>query len=149
MDVILLEKVRNLGALGDQVKVKPGFARNYLIPYGKAVSATAENRAKFEARRAELERAQTDALDRSKSRAKQLDGFTVQIVRKVAEDGTMYGSVSNRDIAEAVTQAGFPLERSEVILSQGPLKTIGDHDIPLSLHPEIAAKIIVSVIGES
>jgi large subunit ribosomal protein L9 len=149
MEVILLERVRNLGALGDQVKVKAGFARNYLIPYGKAVSASAENRAKFEARRAELERAQTDALDRAKSRAQRLDGFTVQIVRKVAEDGTMYGSVTNRDIAEAVTQAGFELERSEVVMSRGALKTIGDHEVPVTLHAEVSAKIIVSVIGES
>ena len=149
MEVILLERVRNLGGLGEQVKVKAGFARNYLIPYGKAVSATAENRAKFEARRAELERAQTDALDRARSRAQRLNGFTVQIVRKIAEDGTMYGSVTNRDIAEAVTQAGFELERSEVVMSQGPLKTIGDHEIPVALHAEVSAKIIVSVIGES
>lgn len=149
MEVILLEKIRNLGALGDQVKVKPGFARNYLIPYGKAVTATAENRAKFEARRAELERVQNESLGRARERGEKLDGFTVQIVRKVAEDGTMYGSVSNRDIADAVTQAGFELERSEVILSQGPLKTVGDHEIPVVLHPEVTVKIIVSVIGES
>lgn len=149
MDVILLEKVRNLGALGDQVKVKAGFARNYLIPYGKAVTATPENRAAFEARRAELERAQNEALGKSRERAEKLNGYTVQIVRKVAEDGTMYGSVTNRDIAEAVRQAGFELERSEVILSQGPLKSVGDHEIPLDLHPEVSVKIIVSVIGES
>src|SRR5690606_1982601 len=129
MEVILLEKIRNLGALGDQVKVRPGLARNYLIPYGKAVTATAENAAKVEAQRAELERRQTEALERARSRAEQLDGFTVQIVRKVAEDGTMYGSVTNRDIAEAVHEAGFELERSEVILPQGPLKTVGDHEI--------------------
>lgn len=149
MDVILLEKVRNLGGLGDQVKVKAGFARNYLIPYGKAVSATADNRAKFEARRAELERAQNEQLGKAKDRAEKLNGFTVQIVRKVAEDGAMYGSVTNRDIAEAVVAAGFEVERSEVILSQGPLKTIGDHEVPITLHPEVSAKIIVSVVGES
>lgn len=149
MEVILLEKMRNLGGLGEQVKVRAGFARNYLIPYGKAVTATAENRARFEARRAELERAQNESLGSARERAEKLDGFTVQIVRKVAEDGTMYGSVSNRDIAEAVTQAGFELERGEVVLSQGPLKTIGDHEIPIGLHPEISVKIIVSVIGES
>lgn len=149
MDVILLEKVRNLGGLGDQVKVKAGFARNYLIPYGKAVSATAENRAKFEARRAELERAQNESLAGARERAEKLNGFTVQIVRKVAEDGTMYGSVTNRDIAEAVTQAGFAVERNEVVLSAGPLKSIGDHEVPVTLHPEIGAKIIVSVIGEA
>lgn len=149
MEVILLEKVRNLGGLGEQVKVRAGFARNYLIPYGKAVAATAENRARFEARRAELERAQNESLGKARERAERLNGFTVQIVRKVAEDGTMYGSVSNRDIADAVIEAGFELERSEVILSQGPLKTVGDHEIPVSLHPEVSVKIIVSVIGES
>ncbi len=149
MEVILLEKVRNLGGLGDQVKVKAGFARNYLIPYGKAVAATAENRAKFEARRAELERLQNESLAKARDRAEKLNGFTVQIVRKVAEDGTMYGSVSNRDIAEAVKQAGFELERSEIVLPRGPLKAIGDHEVTVTLHPEIAIKIIVSVIGES
>lgn len=149
MEVILLEKIRNLGALGEQVKVRAGFARNYLIPYGKAVTATAENRARFEAQRAELERRQNESLGRARERAQQLDGFTVQIVRKVAEDGTMYGSVTNRDIAEAVHQGGFELERSEVILPQGPLKTVGDHEIELALHPEVEAKLIVSVIGES
>lgn len=149
MEVILLEKIRNLGALGEQVKVRAGFARNYLIPYRKAVTATAENRARFEAQRAELERRQNESLGRARSRAEQLNGFTVQIVRKVAEDGTMYGSVTNRDIAEAVHQAGFELERSEVILPQGPLKTVGDHEIELALHPEVEAKLIVSVVGES
>jgi len=148
MEVILLEKIRNLGGLGDEVKVRPGFARNYLIPYGKAVPATPENRAKFEARRAELERVQQEALTRARERAEKLNGFTVQIVRKVAEDGTMYGSVTNRDIAEAVEQAGFEIERSEIELPQGPLKTIGDHEIAVSLHPEVTARIIVSVIGE-
>src|SRR5690606_3176154 len=121
---------------------------NYLIPYGKAVPATPENRAKFEARRAELERVQQEALTRARERAEKLDGFTVPIVRKVAEDGTMYGSVTNRDIAEAVQQAGFEVERSEIELPHGPLKTIGDHDIAVRLHPEVTARIIVSVIGE-
>lgn len=148
MEVILLEKVRNLGALGDQVKVKSGFARNYLIPYGKAVVATADNRTKFEARRAELERVQADAFGKAQARAGSVNGFTVQIVRKVAEDGTMYGSVTNRDIAEAVAEAGFELSRSEVMLSQGPLKTVGDHEVVVTLHPEVSVKIIVSVVGE-
>ncbi|HEX7044501.1 MAG TPA: 50S ribosomal protein L9 [Burkholderiales bacterium] len=148
MEIILLEKIRNLGGLGDEVKVRPGFARNYLIPYGKAVPATPENRAKFEARRAELERAQHEALARARERAEKLNGFTVQIVRKVAEDGTMYGSVTNRDIADAIEQAGFEIERSEIELPHGPLKTIGDHEIAVHLHPEVSARIIVSVIGE-
>jgi len=149
MEVILLEKVRNLGSLGEQVKVRAGFARNYLIPYGKAVVANAENKAKFELRRAELEKAQTDSLDRARSRAAKIEGATVQIVRKVSEDGTMFGSVGTRDIAEAMTAAGFELVKSEIHLSAGPIKAIGDHEIHVSLHPEINVKIIVSVVGEA
>lgn len=148
MEVILLEKVRNLGDLGEQVKVKSGFARNYLIPYGKAVTANEENRAKFEAQRAVLEMAQADALGKAKARAEKLTGFTVQIVRKVGEEGKLFGSVGIRDICDAVEQAGFELERSEVHLATGPLKEIGDHEISVSLHPEVNFKLIVSVIGE-
>ena len=148
MEVILLEKVRNLGDLGEQVKVKSGFARNYLIPYGKAVTANEENRAKFEAQRAVLEKVQADALGKAKARAEKLTGFTVQIVRKVGEEGKLFGSVGIRDICDAVEQAGFELERSEVHLATGPLKEIGDHEISVSLHPEVNFKLIVSVIGE-
>ena len=148
MEVILLEKVRNLGSLGEQVKVKAGFARNYLIPYGKAVTANAENRAKFEAQRAELEKAQADALGKAKIRAEKMAGFTVQIVRKVSEEGKLFGSVGIRDICEAMEQAGFELERSEIHLDRGPLKEVGDHEISVSLHPEVNFKIIVSVVGE-
>jgi large subunit ribosomal protein L9 len=148
MEVILLEKVRNLGNLGEQVKVKSGFARNYLIPYGKAVTANEANRAKFEAQRAELEKAQADALGKAQARAEKMTGFTVQIVRKVSEEGKLFGSVGIRDICDAVEQAGFELERSEVHLDRGPLKEIGDHEISVSLHPEVNFKLIVSVIGE-
>ena len=148
MEVILLEKVRNLGSLGEKVKVKAGFARNYLIPYGKAVTANAENRAKFEAQRAELEKAQTDALDRARSRAEKMAGYTVQIVRKVSEEGKIFGSVGIRDICEAMEQAGFELARSELHLDRGPLKDVGDHEVSVSLHPEVNFKIIISVIGE-
>jgi large subunit ribosomal protein L9 len=148
MEVILLEKVRNLGNLGEQVKVKSGFARNYLIPYGKAVTANEANRAKFEAQRAELEKVQADALGKAQARAEKMTGFTVQIVRKVSEEGKLFGSVGIRDICDAVEQAGFELERSEVHLDRGPLKEIGDHEISVSLHPEVNFKLIVSVIGE-
>ncbi len=148
MEVILLEKVRNLGNLGEQVKVKSGFARNYLIPYGKAVTANEENRAKFEAQRAELEKAQADALGKAQSRAEKMTGFTVQIVRKVSEEGKLFGSVGIRDICEAMEQAGFALERSELHLDRGPLKEVGDHEVSVSLHPEVNFKIIVSVVGE-
>lgn len=148
MEVILLEKVRNLGNLGEQVKVKAGFARNYLIPYGKAVTANEENRAKFEAQRAELEKAQADALGKAQARAEKMTGYTVQIVRKVSEEGKLFGSVGIRDICDAMEQAGFELERSEIHLDRGPLKEIGDHEISVSLHPEVNFKLIVSVIGE-
>ncbi|GAB4506959.1 MAG: 50S ribosomal protein L9 [Sulfuricaulis sp.] len=148
MEVILLEKVRNLGNLGDQVKVKSGFARNYLIPYGKAVTANEQNRARFEAQRAELEKVQADALGKAQARAEKMTGFTVQIVRKVSEEGKLFGSVGIRDICDAVEQAGFELARSEIHLDRGPLKEIGDHEISVSLHPEVNFKLIVSVIGE-
>jgi large subunit ribosomal protein L9 len=148
MEVILLEKVRNLGNLGEQVKVKSGFARNYLIPYGKAVTANEANRTKFEAQRAELEKVQADALGKAQSRAEKMTGYTVQIVRKVSEEGKLFGSVGIRDICDAMEQAGFELERSEVHLDRGPMKEIGDHEISVSLHPEVNFKLIVSVIGE-
>lgn len=149
MEVILLDRVRNLGALGDQVKVKPGFARNYLVPYGKAVIATAENKARFEVRRAELEKVQADALDRARTRAERIRGVTVQIVRKVAEDGKMFGSVNVKDIAEALAGLGFELAKSEIQLPQGPIKETGDHEVDVSLHPEVDLKIIVAVVGEA
>ena len=149
MEIILLEKIRNLGALGDQVKVRAGFARNYLIPYGKAVVATAENKTKFEARRAELEKVQADALGKARARAETLTSAKVQIARKVSEDGTMFGSVGTRDIADAMQQAGFELAKSEIHLSAGPLKTVGDHEVAVSLHPEVNITIIVSVVAET
>ena len=148
MEVILLEKVRNLGALGEQVKVKSGFARNYLIPYGKAVTANDENRAKFEAQRTKLEMAQADVLGKAQARAKSMSGVTLQIVRKVSEEGKLFGSVGTRDICEAMQQAGFELVKSEVHLDSGPLKDIGDHEVSVLLHPEVSFKIIVSVVGE-
>ena len=148
MEIILLEKVRNLGGLGDQVNVKSGFARNYLIPYGKAVTANEANRAKFEAQRAVLEAAQADAMGKAQARATKMNGFTVQIVRKVSEEGKLFGSVGIRDICDAMAQAGFELNKSEVHLASGPLKDVGDHDVSVSLHPEVSCKIIVSVVGE-
>ncbi len=149
MEVILLEKIRNLGELGDQVDVKPGYGRNYLIPHHKAVIATKANKAEFEARRAELEKAQLDALGVAQSRAQTLGGATVQIVSKASDEGKLFGSVGALDISEAMTAAGFELKRSEVLLPNGPLKNIGDHDVMVALHPEVNIKIIVSVIGES
>lgn len=148
MEVILLEKVRNLGAIGDQVKVKSGFARNFLIPYGKAVSASAENRAKFEARRAEIEKAATAALAQAQGRAVKMSGATVQVVRKIGEEGKLFGSVGIKDICDAMHEAGYELAKSEVHLDRGSIKDVGDHEVAVSLHPEVNLKIIVSVVGE-
>lgn len=149
MDVILLEKVRNLGNLGDQVKVRAGYGRNFLIPNGKAVIANEKNKAAFETRRAELEKAQAESLGQAQARAEKMAGATVQIVSKAGEEGKLFGSIGTADIAEAMTQAGFPLERSEIHLPTGPLKHIGDFEIPVSLHTEVNFKIIVSVIAEA
>lgn len=149
MQLILLEKVRNLGDLGDLVNVKTGYGRNFLIPHGKAVLANAANKAAFEARRAELEKTQQVALNNAKARAAKLDGLTVQITGKVGEEGRLFGSVGTVDIAEAVVKLGFDIDRAEIHLPNGPLKMVGDFDIPVSLHAEVNIKIIVSVIGET
>ncbi|MDA8362018.1 MAG: 50S ribosomal protein L9 [Gammaproteobacteria bacterium] len=149
MQIILLEKIRNLGDLGDEVAVKPGFGRNFLIPRGKAVRATPENKAQFEARRAELERQQQDALKRAWARGEQVAGATVQIVRKAGDEGKLFGSVGTSDIAEALVAAGFEIAKSEIQLPNGPLKEIGDHELQVSLHSEVSVTIIVSVVGES
>lgn len=148
MQVILLEKVRNLGGLGEEVRVKSGFARNFLIPYGKAVVANDENRAKFEARRAELEKAQQDLLAKAQVRADKINGATVQIVRKISEDGKLFGSVAMRDIVDALNASGFEVEKSEIHLDHGAIKDVGDYEISVSLHPEIQTKVTVSVVGE-
>jgi len=148
MQVILLEKIRNLGALGEEVRVKAGFARNFLIPQGKAVPANAENKKKFEERRAELEKHQADELAKAQARAAQICGMTLQVVRKVSEEGKLFGSVSTRDIADAFKEAGVEVEKSEIHLASGPLREVGDHEIPITLHGEIDCKVIVSVIGE-
>lgn len=149
MEIILLEKVRNLGNLGDQVNVKSGYGRNFLLPHGKAVVANAANKAAFETRRAELEKNQLASLEQAKARAAKLDGLTVQITGKVGEEGKLFGSVGTADIAEAIAKLGFELDRSEIHLSAGPLKNVGDFEIPVSLHAEVNIKIIVSVIGEA
>lgn len=148
MEVILLEKVRNLGGLGDQVKVKSGFARNFLIPSGKAVVANADNKAKFDARRAELEKAQADAIGSARARAEKLAGATVQIARKISEEGKLFGSVGVKDVVEALHAAGFEVEKSEIHMPAGPIKEVGDHEVGVTLHSEVDAKIIVSVVGE-
>jgi large subunit ribosomal protein L9 len=148
MQVILLEKVVNLGGLGDVVKVKEGFARNFLIPQGKAKRATPENLAEFETRRADLEKTQADALAVAQERGGKIDGLTVQIVRKAGVDGRLFGSVTTYDIAEALQGLGQQVERAAIRLPQGPLKAIGEYDIALALHSDVVVHVKVSVLGE-
>ena len=148
MQVILIEKVANLGNLGDVVKVKDGFARNFLIPQGKAKRATKENLAVFESRRAEFERAQTDALAAAQARAAQLEGLTIQITQKAGVDGRLFGSVTNFDIVEMLGKQSIEIERSQVRLPQGPLKQVGEFPISIALHTDVVATITVSVLGE-
>jgi large subunit ribosomal protein L9 len=149
MQVILLEKVVNLGGLGDVVKVKDGFARNFLIPQGKAKRATPENLKEFEGRRADLEKAQADALAKAQERGAQLDGLTVQITRKAGVDGRLFGSVTTYDVVEALQGLGHEVERAAIRLPQGPLKTIGDFDIAVALHGDVVVHIKVAVLGEA
>ena len=149
MQVILLEKVVNLGALGDVVKVKDGFARNYLLPQGKARRATPENLAEFEKKRSELERAQAETLVAAQEKGAKLEGLTIQIAQKAGVDGRLFGSVTTFDIVEELKTQGFEIERSMVRLPQGPLKTVGEHAISIALHTDVAVSIKVSVLGES
>ena len=149
MQVILMEKVVNLGNLGDVVKVKDGFARNFLIPHGKAKRATPDNLKAFEARRAELERAQAETLAKAQERAAKLQGLTVQISQKAGVDGRLFGSVGNFDIVEALGTQGIEIERSQVRMPQGPLKQVGEYPIEVALHSDVLATITVSVLGEA
>ncbi len=148
MEVILLEKVQNLGDLGDKVAVRPGYGRNYLIPKGKAVAATQDNVAEFERRRAELEKTQADALATAQQRADALGAVTVSISRKAGEEGRLFGSVGTADIAEAVTAAGVALHKHEVRLPEGPLRQAGEYDIVLHLHADVDASVKVTVVPE-
>lgn len=149
MQVILLEKITNLGQLGEVVKVREGFARNYLIPHGKAKRATAQNLAEFEARRAELEKAQVESLTQAQERAARLDGMMVQITQKAGVDGKLFGSVTNVDIAEALMKQGFEVPRSAIRMPEGPLKVVGDHTLKIALHTDVVVSVTVSVLGEA
>jgi large subunit ribosomal protein L9 len=148
MQVILMEKLANLGNLGDVVKVKDGYARNYLIPHGKAKRATEANLKAFESRRADLEKAQADTLAKAQERGAKLEGFKLQITQKAGVDGRLFGSVTNYDIVEALQKQGHEVERSQIRMPQGPLKQVGDHPIQLALHTDLTATITVSVLGE-
>jgi large subunit ribosomal protein L9 len=149
MEVILLEKIRRLGELGDKVKVKAGFGRNYLIPQGKAVPATPENIARLEARRAELERAQAEALAVAQERAAKLAELTITVRRKAGEEGKLFGSVGTADIAEAVTAAGIELHKHEVRLPEGPFRTTGEFEVSLSLHADVDATLKLVIEAEA
>lgn len=149
MQVILLEKVRNLGTLGDEINVRAGYARNFLIPRGKAVVANNANRASFEARRAELEHAQSDALHAAAARAGALQGLKLTIARRASDEGKLFGSVTVHDVVEAAEAAGHKLNRAEVHLAQGPIKTTGEYEITITLHADINAIVTVAVVPES
>jgi len=148
MQIILLEKVVNLGQLGDVVKVKEGYARNFLIPQGKAKRATKANLAEFEQRRAELERVQNELLAKAQEAGAKLDGLTVQVTQKAGVDGKLFGSVTNIDVSEALKGRGFDVPRANIRMPDGPLKTIGDHPLQVALHTDVVVGITVSVLGE-
>jgi large subunit ribosomal protein L9 len=149
MQIILLEKLPNLGELGDVVKVRQGYARNYLIPHGKAKRATAENLAEFEKRRAELEKAQAEALAAARERATAIDGLTVQITQKAGVDGKLFGSVTNSDISDAIKAQGFDVPKAQIRMPEGPLKQVGEHELKVALHADVIATIKIAVLGES
>lgn len=148
MQVILMEKMVNLGQLGDVVKVKNGYARNYLIPQGKAKRATEDNKAEFAARRAELEAAEQAKQAQAQAQGEKINGLTVQIVQKAGVDGKLFGSVTNADIVAALAQQGVTVEKSQVRMPEGHLKQIGDYPISIGLHSDVVVNIVVSVLGE-
>ena len=148
MQVILMEKVVNLGSLGDVVKVKDGYARNYLIPQGKAKRATEENKKVFEVKRAELEKAQAEKLAAAQEKAGKLEGTTVQIARKAGVDGRLFGSVSNIDIAEALVAQGIEIEKASIRMPLGPIKMVSESKLEVALHTDVTATITVAVVGE-
>ncbi len=148
MQIILLEKIANVGDLGDVVKVKHGFARNYLIPQGKAKRATPENIALLEAKRAELEKAAAEKLVSAQEQAAKLEGLTIQVAQKAGVDGRLFGSVTNVDIVDALKAQGFTVEKADLRMPSGPLKQVGDHPLVVALHTDVTANITVSVIAE-
>ena len=148
MQVILLERVVNLGQLGEVVKVRDGFARNYLIPHGKAKRATPENIAEFERQRVDLEKAEAEGLAQAQERAAKLDGLMVQITQKAGVDGKLFGSVTNVDISEALKAQGLDVPKAAIRMPQGPLKQVGDYPIKIALHTDVVVAVTVSVLGE-
>ena len=149
MELILLQKVTNLGGLGDKVNVKPGYGRNYLVPQGKAVPATAENIAAFEAKRAEYEAKAKAAHDEAEARKAKLEGASVTIKANASTEGKLFGSVGPRDIAEAFTAAGLPLEKSEVVLGEGAFRNVGEYEVVAKLHADVETTLKVVVEAEA
>lgn len=147
MEVILLEKVENLGNLGDVVNVRRGFARNYLLPKEKALQATESNKKRFEAQRKAYEARQAELLHYYRDLGARMEGTTVQLDRRVAEAGRLFGSVANADIADALEGQGFEVERGSILLPHGPIKEVGDHEVQVRLHPDVIVNITVSVAG--
>jgi large subunit ribosomal protein L9 len=148
MDIILLQKVANLGNIGDRVKVKSGYGRNFLLPKGKATLATAENVAKFEARRAEFEKTARVELESAQSRAKKLEGFKLTLTAKAGGEGKLFGSVGTSDVAEGLKKAGVEIERSEVRLPHGPIRLAGEHTVQVHLHTDVTVDLPVVIVGE-
>lgn len=148
MDLILLEKIANLGGLGDKVSVKPGYGRNYLIPQGKAVAATPDKIQQFEQRRADLEKKAAEVLSAAQARASAIAALKVTITHKAGDEGRLYGSIGTRDIADAVTAAGIAVEKQEVRLPTGPIRNIGDYEIGIQLHGDVIAVLPLTVAAE-
>ena len=148
MQIILLEKIANLGSLGDQVTVRPGYARNFLFPQGKAVPATKANVEQFEARRAELEAQAADKLSAAQARAEQINEIELSAAVKAGDEGKLFGSLGNRDVADLASAAGVELAKSEVLLPEGPVRQVGEYDITIRLHPEVEAVLKLHVVAE-
>lgn len=148
MEIILLQKIANLGNIGDRVKVKAGYGRNYLLPTGKATLATPENIAKFEAKRSELERKAHDELSSARTRAAALEGFKLRLVAKTGGEGKLFGSIGTADIAEGLARAGFDIERSEVRLPAGPIRVAGEHLVHLHLHTDVEIELPLEIAPE-
>jgi large subunit ribosomal protein L9 len=148
MEIILMQKVANLGNIGDRVKVKAGYGRNFLLPQGKATLATAENIAKFEARRAEFEKSAKEELSNAQARAAKLDGIKLQLTAKAGGEGKLFGSIGTTDVAEALRKAGHAIERSEVRMPNGPIRQAGEHTVQLHLHTDVNVDLPVVIVGE-
>lgn len=148
MDVILLEKVANLGNLGDKVSVKPGYARNFLVPQGKAKLATAENLKEFEERRAELEKIAAEALSAAQARADKMATLNIEIAHQAGEEGKLFGSVTGAEIAKSITDAGVEVAKSEVRLPNGPLRELGEHTVAVQLHTDVSVDMAINIVAE-